>query len=170
MLKEIKKSDIQFITKCAIEAAGTTEQFMMSQSRKRKAVIARQLFMWHFRTECHKDISLSEIGDLLNKDHATVYHSKEVVDNVTLKADDQLFEAKQKFIFLKTNFTMETLLIECEKRDDEKNKADKDRIHRMHSLQKYNRSYKKVIVKLIRTEDKMPTKRDFALIDHILNY
>jgi len=65
---------------------------------------------------------------------------------------------------------METLLIECEKRDDEKNKADKDRIHRMHSLQKYNRSYKKVIVKLIRTEDKMPTKRDFALIDHILNY
>jgi len=26
MLKEIKKSDIQFITKCAIEAAGTTEQ------------------------------------------------------------------------------------------------------------------------------------------------
>jgi len=167
----ITKAMTEFIKRCAAEANETSVEFMMSASRKRKAAISRQLVLWYFRTNCPEfKVGLAEIGALVGKDHATTLHSKRVVDSVTEKSDEQLFKAKSRFIFLTENFNMETLLIECEKRDDEKNSHDKDRIHKLNSLNKYNRAYKKVIVKLIRTEDKLPTKRDFALIEHILNH
>jgi len=116
-----------------------------------------------------RKVSLQDIADIFVKDHATVNHSFEVVENITLKGDDTLYLAKQEFIDLVKNYDMETLMLECERRDEEKNKKDVNRIHKMNSLEKYNRLYKKVVVKLIRTEEKLPSKKDFTLLEHVLN-
>ena len=58
---------------------GFPEQYAQSRSRKRTYVIARQMAMYLIRR--HTTLSLSYIGDMFNRDHATALHSINQIKN-----------------------------------------------------------------------------------------
>jgi len=82
----ITETEVQFVKMCASLACGTSIEYIESTSRKRQAVIGRQLIFKQKRKKYPKrKVSLQDIADIFVKDHATVNHSFEVVENITLK-------------------------------------------------------------------------------------
>jgi len=78
---------IQFVT----ARTGVTYEEMKSPSRKREFVIARQAAMW--LTWKHTEKTLSQIGRRFGgRDHSTVIHSKDAVDDSLSLPYDKTFK------------------------------------------------------------------------------
>lgn len=60
---------------------------LRSKSRKRQHVSCRQLIMWTIRKKTN--MSLKDVGELFNRDHTTVIHSTETIENL-LFVDDPI--------------------------------------------------------------------------------
>lgn len=168
---KLTKENIKFVKRCAAEAVGITLEFMEAPTRKRKAVVSRQLVMYYFRKTNPKfEVSLAEIGAIFKKDHATALHSFNSIAGLKEQHDEETYKAKELFLYLVNLKTMDELIKECEKRDKKKGIQDRAKEEKLNNLKKYSALYKKTVVKLIRTEDEPPTERDFKLLEHILEY
>ena len=67
----------------------TPMQLIISKSRKREHVIPRQVYAYFCRTSTRS--SLNEIGNPINRDHATIMHSvREVEGKLTVRGEDEL--------------------------------------------------------------------------------
>ena len=72
-------------------AKDIVNQFMLDlKSRDRKLVYQRQFMMWYLRKRKH--MTLSAIGSLFGKDHATVLHAFKSVEYYYERNDKYFFE------------------------------------------------------------------------------
>lgn len=86
------KSDAQNIINTVINVLQIDKETLLSRTRKREVVEARQIAMHIIRERCI-ELSLSKIGSLVGgKDHATVLHACKVVNN--LLETDKHFKSK----------------------------------------------------------------------------
>ena len=88
----------QQIMRYVAETCCVTEQEIVSRSRKRNLVDARHLANFFIRRECIY-MSLSSIGKLMGRDHATVIHSVKTYNQ--LITCDSAFKEKSMLIELK---------------------------------------------------------------------
>ncbi len=66
------------------------KQELFSKSRKREIVIARQTGMYIINKKYGKKMSVTSVGDIYDKDHATVLHAIKTINN--------LMETDRRFI------------------------------------------------------------------------
>lgn len=110
--KELKqKLDFHNITDDDIlHFAGVTEKMVMSTSRKREIVMARDLMMVNLWANTNK--SLSFVGDYYSRDHSTVLHSiTKVVDSLDGWNDSMLTLIKK---IRQRNYPMYRSFEECQ--------------------------------------------------------
>ena len=65
-------------------------------TRKQEVVKGRQIAMWYLRN--HTTLSLQEIGQTFNRDHATVLHACKVVQNIIDTKDKKYLPIVEKVI------------------------------------------------------------------------
>jgi chromosomal replication initiator protein len=99
-------TDINTFKRFICEAKGIQHSALVSQSRKRHLVEARQWVMYYY-VQHQKDtrqqvLTLSAIGDAFNKDHATVLHSLKAVANLLATDKFKRDEFEQLFFRIKT--------------------------------------------------------------------
>ncbi len=167
----ISPAEIQFITRCASIAAGVSIKNMNRRTRVFEVVIARSLVYYYFRHKMkgHNCVhSLQTVSKIFNQNHATVLNSVRLINNLIDISDKDVIRMKSKFD--ESLKFMKQLLEEAELRQKERDESDAERKKEAKVLKTYQRNYRKVVSKLIRTVERPPTQRDFDLLDHILNH
>lgn len=71
---------INSIVSAIVKVTGIEFNRIQSPKRQREIVNARQLFCYFTRKRT--ELSFSEIGDIINRDHATVIHSVKEIKNL----------------------------------------------------------------------------------------
>lgn len=77
----------------AVDFFGFSYDALRGSSKKRDVTFVRQLAMEAIRRKC-VDLSLREIGELFNRDHSTVIHAKDCIQDfldTDYRTDDILF-------------------------------------------------------------------------------
>jgi len=154
---------------CGALASGLDVEELKSKTRKPEAVIGRNLVMHVLNVKMFH--SFSAIGrETFGMTHASVMHGiKEV--KAKEKINDSLFmPIKKEFDRLINITNMDQLLEECARREEQKIISEEEKRRQIKELHSYIRKYKKCVSKLIRTEEKLPSKRDFDLLEHILSH
>ena len=165
----IDKDKIKFVKLCAAIAAGLPVEAIESPLRTPETALARFLVMNYFKQTT--DFALAVIGtETFDKDHSTVDYAIKQCKNLEDSNDELFVKMKTEFYKLINFETMEQLLKEAERREQERAKQSEEKAEELKKLHDYIRTYRKVVAKLIRTEQKPPSERDFALLDHILKY
>lgn len=72
------------------EVMGVTVEDMKSKTRKQEVVVARQLFESLLKTKEYG--SAAAIGNILNRDHATVLHSDKTIRNYVHTRDKKFYK------------------------------------------------------------------------------
>lgn len=100
------KDAFKYVIEMVCKKYGQTEKAIMSKSRKREIVKSRQIVMSLIKTNFYK-LSLSAIGNRCGgKDHATVIHSCNAVQN-QIDTDKNYREEYEEFdVMIKSNINM----------------------------------------------------------------
>ncbi len=169
IIERLDEKQVEFVKKCAAESVNATVEALDSRIRKREFVIARYLVMKYFKD--NTESSLNIIGeDTFGQDHATVFYAVKKINEWT-DTDDKIFlDIEAKFNELIECEEMEQLMKEAERRQKLREEESADKQEELKQLHDYQRNYRKVCAKLIRTEEMMPEQRDLDLLNHILNY
>lgn len=86
------RHDVQDWIDAVCEQFGTKMEYLISKSRKREYVTPRQIIQWGLvKGVIPNKLSLTAIGGLVNRDHATALHSRKTIDQL-LDTDQQLRE------------------------------------------------------------------------------
>ena len=83
-LTPIKKDNKAYSSLVIEKIEKKIQSTLKEKNRKRKIVEGRQIMCYKLRKET--DMSLKEIGNLINKDHATVLYSSKHIEDI-LKVD-----------------------------------------------------------------------------------
>lgn len=95
------KHDVQDWINAVCEVFDTRMEYIHTKSRKRETVIPRQIIMWGLITGIVPNrLSLSAIGSLFSRDHATALHAK----NTVYKLADTDQETRETLIRLINRF------------------------------------------------------------------
>ena len=73
-------SDLDIILSMVCRVSGVSKGEILSESRKREVVEARQIYCYYARKKTEH--SSAKIGNLIGQDHATVLHSIKKVNNM----------------------------------------------------------------------------------------
>jgi len=167
--QQIDQIKIDFVKLCAAVAAKLPVEAIESPIRTPDASFARFLVMNYFRQTTK--FSFAVIGtETFNKDHSTVSYAVKKCQDLEDIQDKQFIEMKTEFYKLINTQNMKQLLEEAERREALRTAKSDEKKKQLDDLHRYVRTYRKAIAKLIRTEEKPPSKRDFDLLNHILNY
>lgn len=86
------RHDVQDWIDAVCDTFETKMEYLISKSRKREFVTPRQVILWGLvKGVVPNKLSLTAIGALVNRDHATALHSRKAIDNL-LDTDQQLRE------------------------------------------------------------------------------
>lgn len=88
-----KEREIKRILIACAEEFGVTVESLISKSRKRHLVAARQMAMKLIRYNFKYPLSVKEIGKVFHRDHTTVIHSTATIMDYLAVKDSFLYEA-----------------------------------------------------------------------------
>lgn len=94
MLKIGCKTKLSYIIELVSRECGLTKEMLYNKSRKREIVYARQL-VWYYAHMTTKE-TLSSLGRIFNKDHATVLYGIRNIKNQIEVGYDNVVELNNK--------------------------------------------------------------------------
>ena len=83
-------NDLDAILSIICRASGVAKEDILSKSRKREVVAARQAYCYYAKQRTNH--SLLVIGDLVDRDHATVIHSINKIEDLIDTKDKMTLE------------------------------------------------------------------------------
>lgn len=82
------------------QRTGIEREQILSKSRKRELVVARQITQWLIAMEYHKSkipVNHNQIGQVINRDRTGVYHSITTIDNLIKVRDRYVLDILNKY-------------------------------------------------------------------------
>ena len=180
--KHKEKVDVfffNFLMECSALVTGISRTAIMKEDRHMLPLIARGLVMHHLRSYTYvnargnevEKFSYRAIAEMFDKTHATAMNAVRVINDLVETGDPNVCIWKDDFDRLTKKYNnMNQLIEEARRRQQIKDDEAKVLIERNKVVDEYRRQYNKVVAKLIRTNERPPSQRDFDLLDHIMNY